>query len=93
MKLRIGCVAVGFLSLALSMAAQTSSSSSASAQVPPPLIQFSNVAADERGNTLSGVVSITFSLYSGQQGGEPLWTEAQNNVQLDATGTTRCNWA
>jgi hypothetical protein len=86
MKLRIGCVAVGFLSLALSMAAQTSSSSSASAQVPPALIQFSNVATDERGNTLSGVVSITFSLYSSSQDGEPLWTETQNNVQLDATG-------
>ncbi|MHB8218597.1 MAG: hypothetical protein ACYDDS_21200 [Candidatus Sulfotelmatobacter sp.] len=86
MKLRIGCVAVGFLSLALSVAAQTSSSVPAVAQVPPALIQFSNVATDERGNTLSGVVSITFSLYSGSQGGEALWTETQNNVQLDATG-------
>jgi hypothetical protein len=52
----------------------------------PPLIQFSNVATDEGGNTLSEVVSITFSLYSSQQGGEPLWTETQNNVQLDPTG-------
>jgi hypothetical protein len=48
----------------------------------PPLIQFSNVATDEGGSSLSGVVSITFSLYSGQQGGEPLWTETQNNIQL-----------
>jgi hypothetical protein len=52
----------------------------------PPLIQFSNVATDEGGNTLSGVVSITFSLFTSQQGGEPLWTETQNNIQLDATG-------
>ena len=29
---------------------------------------------------------ITFSLYTGQQGGTPLWTETQNNVQLDSTG-------
>jgi trimeric autotransporter adhesin len=86
MKLRIGCVAVGFLLFVLSMAAQTSGSSPASAQVPPPLIQFSNVATDEGGTTLSGVVSITFSLYSNQQGGEPLWTETQNNIQLDPTG-------
>jgi hypothetical protein len=86
MKLRIGCVVVGFLSLVLSMAAQTSSSSLASAQVPPPLIQFSNVATDEGGSTLSGVVSITFSLYNAQQGGEALWTETQNNIQLDPTG-------
>lgn len=85
MKLRIGCVVVGFLSLILSLAAQTSGSGPASAQVPP-LIQFSNVATDEGGNTLSGMVSITFSLYNAQQGGEPLWTETQNNVQLDPTG-------
>jgi len=52
----------------------------------PPLIQFSNVATDEGGNTLNGVVNITFSLYSGQLGGEPLWTETQNNIQLDSTG-------
>ncbi len=84
MKLRMGCVLVGFLSLVLSMAAQTSGSP-ASAQVPP-LIQFSSVATDQGGSSLSGVVSITFSLYTGQQGGEALWTETQNNVQLDPTG-------
>jgi hypothetical protein len=50
------------------------------------LIQFSSVATDEGGNSLSGVVSITFSLYAGQQSGEPLWSETQNNVQLDPTG-------
>jgi hypothetical protein len=90
MKLRSAYVVVGFLSsvlfvLAQTVAAQTANSTSASAQVPP-LIQFSNVATDEGGNTLSGVVSITFSLYSAQQGNEPLWTETQNNVQLDPTG-------
>ncbi len=85
MKLRIGCVVVGFLSLVFSLAAQTASSNSASAQVPQ-LIQFSNVATDQGGNTLSGVVNITFSLYTAQQGGEPLWIETQNNVQLDSTG-------
>src|SRR5579863_9189758 len=65
--------------------AQQSVATAANATVPP-LIQFSNVATDEGGNSLSGVVSITFSLYNGQQGGEPLWTETQNNIQLDATG-------
>jgi hypothetical protein len=50
------------------------------------LIKFSSVATDEGVKTLSGVVSITFSLYTAQQGGEPLWTETQNNVQLDPTG-------
>src|SRR5271155_856876 len=85
MKRRIVCVVVGCLSFALSLTAQTASSGSASSQVPP-LIQFSNVATDEGGNTLSGVVNITFSLYTGQRGGEPLWTETQNNVPLDPTG-------
>jgi hypothetical protein len=84
MKLRISCVVVGLL-LVLSLAAQTASSGSTSSQVPP-LIQFSNVATDEGGSSLSGVVSLTFSLYAGPQGGEPLWTETQNNVQLDPTG-------
>jgi len=85
MKFRVGCVAVGFLSLVLSLAAQTSGSNPASAQVPP-LIQFSDVATDEGGNSMSGVVSLTFSLYNSQRGGEPLWTETQKNVQLDPTG-------
>ena len=84
MKLRVGCVVIGFSSLVLLMAAQTSGSSPA-AQVPP-LIQFSHVATDEGGNSLSGVVSISFSLYNSQQGGSPLWTEIQKNIQLDPTG-------
>jgi len=84
MKLRVGCVVIGFSSLVLLMAAQTSGSSPA-AQVPP-LIQFSNVATDEGGNSLSGVVSISFSLYNSQQGGSPLWTDIQKNIQLDPTG-------
>jgi len=84
MKFRATGVVVGFLSLVLSMSAQTASSP-ASGQVPP-LIQLSNIATDQGGNSLSGVVTITFSLYSSQQGGEALWTETQNNVQLDAVG-------
>ena len=85
MKLRICCVVVGFLLFVLSLAAQTARSGSTSSQVPP-LIPFSSVASDEGGSSLSGAVSITFSLYGGQRGGALLWTETQNNVQLDATG-------
>jgi hypothetical protein len=83
--LRFGFVFVGLFWLALSISAQTVSSNLAPTQVPP-LIQFSDVAIDEGGSSLSGVVSITFSLYNNPQGGEPLWTETQNNVALDATG-------
>ena len=85
MKLRIGCVIVGFLLFVFSLAAQTPSSSAASSQVPP-LIPFSSVATDGGGSSMSGEVSITFSLYAAQQGGAPLWTETQKNIQLDATG-------
>ncbi len=85
MKLRLVCAAAGFLSLILSMNAQTVSGVPASTDVPP-LIQFSNVAMDEGGNLLSGPLSITFSLYSNQRGGEPLWTETQTNIQLDPAG-------
>jgi Chaperone of endosialidase len=88
MKLRVSRIAIAVLSLALATAAaqQTSSSAGTASQTVPPLIQFANVATDEGGNTLSGVASITFSLYGSQQGGEPLWSETQNNVQLDSTG-------
>ncbi len=85
MKLRIVCLLAGFLLFVLSATAQTASSGATSSQVPP-LIQFSNIATDEGASSLSGVVRLTFSLYSSQQGGEPLWTETQNNVQLDPTG-------
>jgi hypothetical protein len=85
MKLRLGCVVVGFFLVAVSMSAQTAGSSSTSSQVPP-LIPFSSVATDEGGSSLSGVVSISFSLYAGQRGGAPLWTETQNNIQLGPTG-------
>ena len=86
MKLRIGGVVIGLLLFVLSMAAQTARSGSASSQQVPPLIPFSSVATDQGGNSLSGAASITFSLYAGQSGGTPLWTERQNNVQFDATG-------
>src|SRR5271154_7177027 len=84
MKLRIGCVLVGFLSLVLSLAAQTSGNSPASAQVPP-LVNFSGVLTDINGKPLTAAVGVTFSLYKDQQGGAPLWLETQN-VKPNSTG-------
>jgi endosialidase-like protein len=84
MKLRVGCVVVGFLSLVLSLAAQTAGGSPASAQVPP-VIQFSNLATDAAGTPLTGPVVLAFSLYNHARGGEPLWSESQS-VQLDNSG-------
>jgi hypothetical protein len=85
MRLRIGCIAIACLSLVLSLAAQTASSGPTFSQVPP-LINFSSVATDEGSNTLNGAVSITFSLFSNQRGGEPIWTETQDKIQVDSTG-------
>jgi hypothetical protein len=51
----------------------------------PRLIRFSGVAKDETGKPVPGVLGITFALYRDEQGGAPLWIEAQN-VQADAAG-------
>src|SRR5271167_4571558 len=77
---------LGLMLLLCSLLGQGQQSVATANVTVPPLIQFSNVATEEGGNTLSGVVSLTFSLYTSQQGGEPLWTETQNNVPLDPTG-------
>src|SRR5580692_11125065 len=84
MKLRMGCVLVGFLGLVLSIAAQSASSGSTSSQVPP-LVNFNGVLADANGKPLTGTVGVTFYLFQDQQGGAPLWLETQN-VQADKTG-------
>jgi hypothetical protein len=56
-----------------------------SATAIPKLIRFGGSARDLNGKPFNGVVVITFSLYSEQTGGAPLWMETQN-VQADANG-------
>ena len=53
-------------SLVLAGMAQQSAVTAANATVPP-LIQFSNVATDEGGNSLSGVVSIALQQSAGRR--------------------------
>jgi hypothetical protein len=84
MKVRIGYLVVGFLSIVLSLAAQAASSSAASAVVPP-IVNFSGVLTDVNGKPLTGTVGVTFLLYQEQQGAAPLWMETQN-VQVDKGG-------
>ena len=86
MKLRAACVVVGFLSLSLSLAqlavAQTTTET---ASALPRLVRFGGTVKDLNGNLLTGVVGITFALYSEQTGGSALWLETQN-VTADSNG-------
>lgn len=59
--------------------------SSASAAPVPRLVNFSGKAIDGRGDSITGVLGVTFAIYEDQYGGAPLWIEAQN-VAADATG-------
>src|SRR5271165_2022478 len=76
---------------------QSAAQSAAPATQVPRLVKLSgtvqNFNADEAGGAVAGnnssaastVVGMTFSLYSQQTGGVPLWSEVQN-VQVDSTG-------
>jgi hypothetical protein len=93
MKLRIACVVGALLSLALSLTqlvvAQTSATSAQTAaqtaSALPRLVRFGGAVKDINGNPLTGVVGITFALYSERTGGAPLWLETQN-VTSDGNG-------
>jgi hypothetical protein len=85
MKSRIVYLMMAVLLLVMSAGAQQTAAGSGSATVVPQLIKFSGVAKAPNGQPMTGIVGITFALYSEQQGGAPLWLETQN-VQLDAHG-------
>jgi hypothetical protein len=74
--LTVGACAV-LLSFCPIEAQQTASSSSA-ATTWPRLVRFNGTAKDLNGNSLSGVIGITFALYAEQSGGAALWLETQN---------------
>lgn len=99
-KTRLGaCVAVSLLLWGLNLQAQQSDSadstsgtavppastpSEASAGTVPRLVHFSGVVKPA-GSGKAAAVSLTFSLYQEQEGGNPLWVETQN-VQVDEQG-------
>jgi hypothetical protein len=88
MKLRIAHVVVASLSLFLSLIPLTlaqSSAQSASASGLPRLVRFGGTAKDLNGSPVTGVVGITFALYSEKTGGAPLWLETQN-ATADSSG-------
>lgn len=51
----------------------------------PRLLSYSGTIKDRAGKPVTGPVSVTFSLYTEQENGTPLWTETQV-VQADAQG-------
>ena len=82
MKLRAACVVLGFLFLAQLTFAQ---STAETASALPRLVRFGGTVKDLNGSPLTGVVGITFALYSEQTGGSALWLETQN-VTADGNG-------
>jgi hypothetical protein len=62
--------------------AQTSTEA---ASALPRLVRFGGTVQDLNGAPLAGVAGVTFTLYSEQSGGAPLWQETQN-VTADGSG-------
>jgi hypothetical protein len=86
MKLRIARMVVAFLSLSFSLAPLTLAQTSAqTASALPRLVRFGGTVKDLNGSALTGVVGITFALYSEQTRGAPLWLETQN-ATADSNG-------
>jgi hypothetical protein len=67
------------------MSAQQAPVSAVDTVVVPRLVNFAGKAVDARGKTMSGIVGLTFAIYSQESGGAPLWMEVQN-VQVDTKG-------
>ena len=85
MKLRIVCLLAGCLSLPLLVPPSFAQSTAETASALPRLVRFAGTVKDLNGNPMSGVVGITFALYSEQTGGAALWLETQN-VTADSNG-------
>jgi hypothetical protein len=77
-------VVVGFLLLALALAPLTSAQTPAESALPR-LVRFGGTVRDLNGTPMTGVVGITFALYSERSGGAALWIETQN-VTADSNG-------
>ena len=86
MKLRIACLVVGFLTLALSLVPPTVAQTTAeTTSALPRLVRFGGTVKDLNSNPLSGVDGVTYALYYEQTGGAALWLETQN-VTADGNG-------
>src|ERR1017187_3234634 len=77
-------VFAGILLLCSLLSAQQAAVSTSAEAVVPRLVNFSGKAIDQ-GKTVTSVTGITFSIYSEETGGSPLWLETQN-IQPDSRG-------
>ncbi len=86
MKLSTAALLVASLLLTLLLAslgvAQTPTQA---ASALPRLVRFGGSVKDAKGAPLTGVVGVTFALYSEATGGAPLWLETQN-ITADGNG-------
>ena len=85
MKRRIVYIAVGFLSVLSLVQLTVAQTPTETQSALPHLVRFGGTVKDLNGSPLSGMVGITFALYSEQTGGSALWLETQN-VTADSTG-------
>jgi hypothetical protein len=84
-KLRIARLVVAFLLVVSATPLTFAQTSTQTTSALPRLVRFGGTAKDLNGSPLTGVVGITFALYSEQSGGAPLWLETQN-VTADNNG-------
>jgi trimeric autotransporter adhesin len=75
---------LGSIVLLVSVAVNAQNNAASATAMVPRLVNFSGKATDQ-GKPVAGMVGITFSIYSAQENGAPLWIETQN-VQPDAKG-------
>jgi hypothetical protein len=81
-RCRIFLLVVLCLPLVQLTLAQTSRETASSL---PRLVRFGGTVTEPNGTPMTGVAGVTFTLYSEQTGGAPLWMETQN-VTADANG-------
>src|SRR3974377_416679 len=78
-----GLAALGlFLALLMKPGAEVAQDSPLQTAVPRT-VKFAGVLKDAEGKPRSGSLSITFSIYSDPEGGDPLWRETQKVAVAD----------
>jgi hypothetical protein len=81
---KLACCFITVSALPGLLGAQQTEISQAAAGVPR-LINYSGKVLDTKGNVITGIAGVTFSIYKDQYAGAPLWMETQN-VTPDSKG-------